>query len=159
MRNNRRRRGFTLAEMLISMALMALIMVAAALAIQAATTSHAYNAEKAELVARTRGVMDRLAIDTRRSASIYIPSASSVDITLADGSVHSYSWDGQSPGTLQYMETPAGDVQSPPVALTAYVTTFSVEQAESGCLFSLTLTGRVATCHSAITATPVKSLY
>ena len=43
MRNDRRRRGFTLAEMLISMALMALIMVAAALAIQAAGSSHAYN--------------------------------------------------------------------------------------------------------------------
>jgi len=157
---HRHRRGFTLVEMLLSMALMAIIMVAAAVALRAAADAHSYNAEKAELAARMRGVMDRLAIDVRRSASILIPTGTSVDITLADGSVHSYSWDGQSPGTLQYVETPAGELlPSPAVTLTAYVTTFSVQEAESGCLFSLTLTGSEATSHATITATPGKSLY
>jgi prepilin-type N-terminal cleavage/methylation domain-containing protein len=159
MRTNRRRCGFTLVEMMISMALMALIMVAAAVALRAAESAHSYNAEKAELVARMRGVMDRLAIDVRRSASIDIPTATSVDITLADGSVHSYSWNGQSPGTLQYVETPSGGIQSAAVTLTAYVTGFSVQEAQSGCLFDLTLTGHEATSHASITATPGKSLY
>jgi len=159
MRNDLRWRGFTLAEMLISMALMAIIMVAAALAIQAAGSSHAYNAEKTELVARMRGVMDRVALDVRRSASLDIPDSHSLNITLADGSIHSYTWDGQSPGTLQYTETPAGGAQSAPAALTAYVTTFSAQDAQSGCLVSLVLTGRVATCRADITATPGKSLY
>jgi hypothetical protein len=82
-----------------------------------------------------------------------------VDITLADGSVHSYSWNGQAAGTIQYLETPAGGIQSAPVTLTGYVTSFTVQTAESGCLFSLTLNGIRATSHAAITATPVKSLY
>ena len=98
-------------------------------------------------------------MDVRRSASFEVPTGTSVNITLADGSVHSYSWDGQSPGTLQYVETPAGGIQSAPVTLTAYVTAFSVQEAESGCLFGLTLTGHEATSHASITATPGKSLY
>jgi len=159
MRSDRRRRGFTLAEMLISMALLAMIMVATALAIQAAESAHAYNAEKTELVARARGVLDRVALDVRRSASLDTLDSHILNITLADGSLRSYAWDGTSPGTLQYTETPAGGVQSAPAALTTYVTMFSAQDAQSGCLVSLVLTGRVATCHASITATPVKSLY
>lgn len=52
-----RTRAFTLAEVLISLALMALLMTAAALGINAANQSHVYNSEKSDLVAKARGTL------------------------------------------------------------------------------------------------------
>jgi len=59
------RRGFTVAELLIALALTALLMTAIAFAMHGAEQSNHYNRTKAELVARARGVLDRIARDVR----------------------------------------------------------------------------------------------
>ena len=154
-----RNRGFTLAEMLIAMALLAFIMVAAALAIQAAETSHAYNTEKAELVTRARGTLDRIAADVRRAASFEVTDVHTLTIALADGSVHTYDWDGVRPGNLRYTETPAEGAAGSTFTVTGYVDMYSVEEAGQGCRITLGLVGRLSTCSTSITATPGKVLY
>jgi len=57
--------GFTIAELLVALALTALLMTAVAFAMHSAEQSNAYNRTKAELVARARGVLDRIARDVR----------------------------------------------------------------------------------------------
>ncbi|MFO8014922.1 MAG: prepilin-type N-terminal cleavage/methylation domain-containing protein [Phycisphaerae bacterium] len=59
------RRGFTVAELLVALALTALLMTAIAFAMHGAEQSNRYNRTKAELVARSRGVLDRIARDVR----------------------------------------------------------------------------------------------
>jgi prepilin-type N-terminal cleavage/methylation domain-containing protein len=167
MRGNGCQRGFTLVEMLLSMALLALIMVAAAVALQAAGTAHSYNSEKGELVARVRGVLDRLAFDVRRSVSATLKEDGSLAVITVDGWIHTYAWDGAQGGNVTYSETdpvtiniahPWG-VPGPPVKLTGYVNAFQVDQVGDGCGVRILLQGRHASCQAAITATPLKSLY
>lgn len=161
------RRGFTLAEVLISLALMALLMVAAALAIQAAETSHAYNTEKCELVARTRGVLDRMTREIRRSQSFTVLDVRTVAVILPSGFIHTYYWDGVQGGNLLYTETnpntityelPWG-VPGTPVVLTSGVQAFTVSNAAPSCRASISLSGQLATESATITATPVKALF
>jgi prepilin-type N-terminal cleavage/methylation domain-containing protein len=59
------RRGFTVAELLVALVLTALLMTAVAFAMHGAEQSNRYNRTKAELVARARGVLDRIARDVR----------------------------------------------------------------------------------------------
>jgi prepilin-type N-terminal cleavage/methylation domain-containing protein len=167
MRGNGCQRGFTLVEMLLSMALLALIMVAAAVALQAAGYAHLYNSEKGELVARVRGVLDRIAFDVRRSGSTTLKEDGSLAVTTVDGWIHTYAWDGAQGGNLTYAETdpvtinianPWG-VPGPAVKLTGYVNAFQVDQVGDGCGVRILLQGRHANCQAAITATPLKSLY
>jgi prepilin-type N-terminal cleavage/methylation domain-containing protein len=167
MRGNGCRRAFTLVEMMLSMALMALVMVAATMALRAASAAHSYNAEKGELVARARGVLDRLALDVRRSGSTTLREDGSLAVTTADGWIHTYAWDGVQGGNVTYSETdpitidiahPWG-VPGSPVTLTGYVNAFQVDQVGDGCGVRILLQGRHAKCQAAITATPLKSLY
>ena len=151
--------GFTLAEVLIAMALLAMVMVAAALAIQAAQVSHAYNAEKNELIARTRGVLDRIVQDIHRATSFQVIDAQTLAVTLNDGSIHTYYWDGSHRGNLTYTETPLGGVESPPAVMTGFIDAFSVAEDGVACRVQITVAGNVATCQNSITATPGKIIY
>jgi len=167
MQRDRRRRGFTLVEMLLSMALLALIMVAAGVAFQAAGVAHSYNSEKGELVARVRGVLDRLALDVRRSGSATLKEDGSLAVTTVNGWIHTYAWDGAQGGNVTYSETDPVtiDIDHPwgvpgtPVTLTGYVNDFQVDQVGDGCGVRILLQGQHASCQAAITATPLKSLY
>jgi hypothetical protein len=145
--------------MLIAMSLLAFIMVAAALAIEAAQASHLYNTEKAELVTRARGTLDRIAADVRRSTSILVIDVHTLEVTLADGTLHTYDWDGVRPGNLRYSETPVGGVAGSTFTVTGYVDTYAVEEAGQGCRITLQLVGRLSTCNTSITTTPGKVLY
>ena len=167
MRGSGCRRGFTLVEMLIAMALLAMIMVAAGLAVQAAGYAQLYNSEKGDLVARARGVMDRLALDVRRSESVTATDDKSLAVTMVGGQIRTYAWDGAQGGNVTYseaaydtisLEHPWG-VPGPAVKLTGYVNAFPVEQVGAGCRVQILLQGQRANCQAAITVTPLKSLY
>ena len=164
---NPSRRGFTLVEVLISLALMAMLMTAAALAIQAAQTSHAYNTEKCELVARTRGVLDRMTREIRRSQSFTVLDARTVAVVVTSGYIHTYYWDGVQGGNLLYTETdpvtigidyPWG-IPGTPVVLTGGVQAFTVSDASPSCRVYIYLVGQRAKEEGTITATPVKALF
>jgi prepilin-type N-terminal cleavage/methylation domain-containing protein len=152
-------RGFTLVEILMSMALMAFIMVAAALAIQSAEMSHNYCAEKAELGARGRGVLDRIALDVRQAASVRINEEGELEVTVAEGWIHTYAWDGTPGGNVTYTETNAAGVEFPQVLLAGFTQAFDLEGAGEGCRIHLRLEGRRATFETTITATPGKVLW
>ena len=159
-RSDRTRRAFTIAEMLIALALMALLMVAAALAIQAAQTSHAYNREKTDLVSRARGVLDRIARDVRRAESVTVAIDNhSVDVLLPDGNTHTYAWDTAVGGNMTYAVTDEAGVSTEPTVLTAFVETFSVQDEEPAYRFHLVLEGEKASAEASITATPRKLLF
>ena len=153
------RRGFTLVEMLIAMALLALIMVAAGLAVQAAGYAHLYNSEKGELVARVRSALDRIALDVRRSDSVTAKDDKSLAVTMVGGQIRTYAWDGAQGGNVTYSEAaydtislehpwgvpgPAVNLTGyvppgPPDTLAGYVDEFHVEQVGAGCRVQITL--------------------
>ena len=154
-------------ELMISMALLALIMVAAALAVQAAAASHAYNSQKGELVARARGVLDRIAVDVRKASSVEVVDARTLDVTLASGWVHTYSWDGDPSGTVVFTDTdpatftfenPRG-TPGDPVVLTGFVQAFEVQEAGEGGRVRIALRGTLAASEATISATPGKVLW
>jgi len=152
-------RGFTLVEILMSMALMAFIMVAAALAIQSAEMSHSYNAEKAELGARGRGVLDRIALDVRQAASVRINEEGELEVTVPGGWIHTYAWDGTPGGNVTYTETDPAGVESTQVLLAGFTQAFDLQGAGEGCRIHLRLQGRRATFETSVTATPGKVLW
>ena len=152
-------RGFTLVEILMSMALMAFIMVAAALAIESAEMSHNYNAEKAELGARGRGVLDRIALDVRQAASVRINEEGELEVTVPGGWIHTYSWDGTPGGNVTYTETDPAGVESTQVLLAGFTQAFGLQGAGEGCRVHLRLEGRRATFETTVTATPGKVLW
>jgi len=92
--------AYTVAELLVSMAIMAMLLTAAAIGIHAAHQSYAYNAQKTDVLSRARGVLDRIARDVRRADTADVPNDRSIEITLADGEVHAYEWDGTNGGNL-----------------------------------------------------------
>ena len=77
-----RTRAFTLAEVLISLARMALLITAAALGINAANQSHTYNSEKSDLVAKARGILDRIVRDVHRAQSVESPNSRTIVVTF-----------------------------------------------------------------------------
>jgi type II secretory pathway pseudopilin PulG len=86
------RRGFTVAELLLALALTGLLMTAIAFAMHGAEQSNQYNRTKAELVARARGVLDRIARDVRcAEATVVANDGSGVNIMVVrqeqDGSM------------------------------------------------------------------------
>jgi prepilin-type N-terminal cleavage/methylation domain-containing protein len=153
------RRGFTLAELLISLALMAVIMVAAAVALYAAESSHAYNAQKNDLVTRARGVVDRISQDVRRCSSFTVTSENSVEVTLTSGYKHAYQYSSAGGGTLLYTETDLAGVQTAPAVLSTYVQSFQVANHTPSCRMQITLKGALATSTVVATATPGKDLF
>jgi len=67
-----RRAGMTLAELLVSLTLTTVILVAVAAAMSAAQFNHAYNYDKAQLVTRVRGVLDRIVHDIQHAESTLV---------------------------------------------------------------------------------------
>ena len=124
----RKARGFTLAEILISLALVALLMTAAALGINAAQQAHAYNSEKSDLVAKARGVLDRIARDVRRAESVSVPNDRSITITMLDDSTRTYAWSGIAGGDIALTVTDGDGTKS--AVLTDDVQTFTVDDAD-----------------------------
>jgi prepilin-type N-terminal cleavage/methylation domain-containing protein len=155
--SRRTSRGFTLVEILIAMVLMALLMVAAALAMEAAHDSHTYNAQKNDLVFRTRGVLDRIARDIRVAKSFQVPNPRALDVTLFDETVHTYAWDGTDGGNLIYTVT--DDLVVREQVLTGQVHAFSASDDGLACSVSLALEGDLATSEATLTATPRKSVF
>ena len=89
------RRGFTLAELLISASLTALLVAVVATAMHGSKASYDYNSKKADLVARARGVLDRIAHDVRCAEATYVSqdeTAINVKVVLRepDGSDETY---------------------------------------------------------------------
>jgi prepilin-type N-terminal cleavage/methylation domain-containing protein len=152
------RAGFTIVEMLVSMALLAMIMLAAALAIQAATTSHEYNSEKARLVAQARGVLDRIARDARKAKSIAVADDHTLVITMPNDDLHSYGRDNTDPTSLVYIQT-VNDVQSSAVILAGCVQTFTVTDQTPASLIQIVLKGTYAQESITATVTPRKWLF
>jgi len=155
--NRRTSRGFTVVELLISMALIALIMVAAALAMQAAHDSHRYNSEKNDLVTRTRGSLDRISRDVRLAAAFEVVDPQTVSVTMPNGIVHVYAWDGAAGGSLTY--TQVDDLVSTSVVLTNQVQSFVASDDTPACSVKLKLVGVLATAEASLTATPRKTVF
>jgi prepilin-type N-terminal cleavage/methylation domain-containing protein len=155
-------RGFTLAELMLSLALLVFLMMASALAIQAAHASHVYNMEKTDLVTKSRGVLDRLARDVRRCSSFNVPDACTVTISMPNGDTNIYAWDGVAGGNLTYTYIPEG---SPPGSsgtsgiLTNQVQTFLVTDDSPACTVKIVLQGSLTTSAARISATPRKAVY
>jgi prepilin-type N-terminal cleavage/methylation domain-containing protein len=155
----RKTRGFTLAEMLISLTLMAVLVAAAAVAIYAAEASHAYNSEKNELLARARGVLDRVSTDVRRASSFSIPDSHTLAISFPGGLVHTYTYSTAGGGTLLYTETDLALVTTTPIVMTPYVQSFTITDKAPACLVQIGLKGTLSQCNVTITATPAKNLF
>ena len=150
-------RGFTIIELLLALALMAVIMAAAALAIHAAHASHVYNAEKTDLVARARGVLDRVARDVRQAASFVVADSRTLVVTMPDGTDHTYVWDGVQGGNLTYILTDS-DVSTSTV-LTNQVALFTVGDDSPACSVRIEMAGDLATSEASLTSTPRKAVY
>jgi len=76
--------GFTIAELLLALALMGLLMSAIAYGMYSAETTSDYNTRKAKLVAQARGVLDRIASDVwRAEATLSSADHSAVNIMFA----------------------------------------------------------------------------
>jgi prepilin-type N-terminal cleavage/methylation domain-containing protein len=153
------KRGFTLAELLLSMSLTAMLMMAAAFAIYAAERSHAYNNEKNQLIIRARGVTDRIAQDIRRCASFTATDGTSVAVQLPSGLTHTYQYSEGGGGTVLYYETDLAGNQTSPAVLTAYVRSFSPTTVAPSCQVQISLKGTMAECQINSTATPGKVLF
>ena len=152
-----RTRAFTLAEVLIALALMALLMTAAALGIDAANQSHAYNSEKSDLVAKVRGILDRIVRDVHRAQSVESPDSRTIVVTLAGDVTHTYQWNGTTGGTIT-MTVDDGGVTVGTLADGVQVFTVTDDQ-EPTFQIRLVLAGEQATTEAVITATPRKEFF
>jgi len=157
-RPTRRQPGFTLVEVMIALAILALLMTAAALAIQAAHSAYAYNTEKTELVMRARGVLDRISLDLRRAIEFNVLDDHSLDITMPDGMIHTYAWDSTA-RTVRYSETDPGGLVTGPATLTPFAREFTVCDLSPTCYVRLVLEGSLAASEASITAIPRKALF
>jgi prepilin-type N-terminal cleavage/methylation domain-containing protein len=157
MKPTARRPGFTLAELLISMALMAMIMAAAAMAIHAASMAHGYNAAKTDIVAKARGVVDRISQDIRVAVSFDVPDGRTLNVTMPNGTIHSYVWDGAVDGNLTYVLTDGETVTS--AVLTDDVQAFSVSDDSPACTVSIALENTKAAAAATMTAMSRKAMF
>jgi hypothetical protein len=142
---------------LISLALMALLMTAAALGIHAANQSHAYNSEKSDLVAKARGILDRIVRDVHRAQSVESPNSRTIVVTLAGDVTHTYQWNGTTGGTIT-MTVDDGGVTAGTLADGVQAFTVTDDQ-EPTFQIRLVLAGEKATSEAVITATPRKEFF
>jgi len=143
---------------LISLALMALLITAAALGIDAANQSHTYNSEKSDLVAKARGILDRIVRDVHRAKSVAVPNDRSITITMLDDSTRTYAWTGIAGGAIALTVTDSDGTKS--AVLTDDVQTFTVDDADQPTYsIHLVLAGGKATTEASITATPRKEFF
>jgi len=144
-------------------------MTAAALGINAANQSHTCNSEKSDLVAKARGVLDRIARDVRRAHSVTVPIDNDHSITITirtklDDSTtwtyetRTYAWSGIAGGAIAL--TVVTDDGTTSAVLTDDVQTFTVDDADHPTYsIHLVLAGDKATTEASITATPRKEFF
>jgi prepilin-type N-terminal cleavage/methylation domain-containing protein len=125
MRNNRagkfRTAGFTLVELMVSVALMAMLMAAVALATKGAADASSYENDKGRSLVEATLALNRVDTDIRRAADVTANNAHSITVTLPDASVWTYSWDGVAGHAL--MEVSPGHPQGN--VLVAHVNDFT----------------------------------
>ena len=97
------RRGFSMVELLIGMALLAMILGAIALAMQGAADVISYGNDKSRSQIIATLALDRLRTDLRRADVIQLASPSTVvGLVMPDGKLKGYSWNGSVGAPLMY---------------------------------------------------------
>jgi len=110
------------------------------------------------LVAKARGVLDRIARDVRRAKSVSVPNDRTITITMLDDSARTYAWSGIAGGDIALTVTDGDDTKS--AVLTDDVQTFTVDDADQPTYsIHLVLAGGKATTEASITATPRKEFF
>ncbi|MBN2582171.1 MAG: prepilin-type N-terminal cleavage/methylation domain-containing protein [Planctomycetes bacterium] len=95
--------GFTLAELLIAMTLLAMILGSVAMAMRGASEAVAFGNDKSRSNMIATLVMDRLRTDIRRADVVTLNSPSNViSLTMPNGEQKSYAWSGSADSTLIY---------------------------------------------------------
>src|SRR5512133_3600121 len=79
--SSRGQAGFTLIEMLMALAITAVLMTAVGVAMQSMITSQAENADIASVTQMSRVVLSRMMNDIRNSEDISMPSSQTLSIT------------------------------------------------------------------------------
>ena len=87
-----RRSGFTLVELLVGMALLAMIMVAVALAMQGAANANVYAMDKSRSLQQASLTLARLSTDIRRAQSVQIIEPGCIDLVMPDSQWRRYRW-------------------------------------------------------------------
>lgn len=151
------RRGLTLAELLIALALMAMLLTAATMGIYAAQTAHAFNNEKAQLVARTQGIVDRIQRDVRRGVDVSVPDARTVRVEMPGGETRQYQWDGTEGGGVVLSVTNEDGTSA--VTLSVGVRAFVVTDADPSVRVRVAVAGDLAETETTVTAIPRRELF
>jgi prepilin-type N-terminal cleavage/methylation domain-containing protein len=100
--------GFTLAEMLIAMTLLAMILGSVAMAMRGATEAVSFGNEQSRSNVITTLVMDRLRTDIRRADVVALNSPSNtISLTMPSGEQKSYTWSGTAGSRLVYRSAAA----------------------------------------------------
>ena len=109
--------GFTLVELLIGMAMLAMIMVAAALAMRGAADASTYGAHKARSLTQATLALGRLSADLRGAAVVELESSNAVTLTMPTGEQRCYSWSGTEGAPLVFASgtNPDGNTLVPEV--------------------------------------------
>ena len=113
----RGRPGFTLVELLIGMAMLAMIMVAVALAMRGAADASAYGADKSRSLTQATLALARLSSDLRGAATVDLTSSHAVTLTMPTGEQRSYAWSGAEGAPLVFASgaNPGGNTLVPEV--------------------------------------------
>lgn len=110
--------AFTLVELMIGMVLLVMILVAAALAMQAAASANQYGMDKATSLQHASLTLRRISTDVRRADSIELPEAGCLDLVMADGQWRRYRWTpgaNGNPLTFWSDDNPEGNTLIPDV--------------------------------------------
>jgi prepilin-type N-terminal cleavage/methylation domain-containing protein len=110
-RSGRRGRGFTIPELLLSMALLGALLAAVAAAVHASVTSYTENDKSAAITQTARSVLSRMQREIRTAEAVECPSSSWLRIApVDDGSgltLIEYIYNG---GKLYYRKTTNGEL-------------------------------------------------
>ncbi len=118
--------GFTLAELLVGLALLVMIMSTVAVAMHGAANLSVYGADKGRSLTKATLALSRMGRDIRRADAISLTTPSELQLTMPDGETIQYVWNGTSGDSLTYRssQTPDGTL------LVADVVDFSLEAVE-----------------------------
>jgi prepilin-type N-terminal cleavage/methylation domain-containing protein len=117
-----RRPGYTLVELLIGMAMLAMIMVAVALAMQGAANANIYAMDKSRSLQQASLTLNRLSTDIRRAQSIQIVEPGCLDLVMPDNQWRRYQWGNAEGDPLMF----SSDLNPDGNMLVADVTTFKL---------------------------------
>jgi type II secretory pathway pseudopilin PulG len=95
--------AFTVVELLVALALLAMIMTAVALAMQGAAEASAYSADKARSLTQATLALTKICTDLRRGDNIQFATAHRVSLVLPDGERRLYIWSGTPGAPLTFL--------------------------------------------------------